>query len=338
MGNITYPPEKIYNPSKWNRPNYDHIILWMLSNNETCKWADFCQAPVEIPPGTLSRHLETLKRNGFVEKIARGYYKITAEGKKKFHELSTPNRYIRKLNYPPDVILKSGRNYAHWILWMVYNNDFLKRSEFLEDPLAINQSSLSKNLSLLIEKGLILKEEGKYTITRAGKSEYSRMLQNYDLDRQTILEEEGKRIEELTSKTIEFFELYGIKDKNIQFRFLNNLLTLNYENVKPILKNEEIFHKILLFLSINHPDQYPDLISSENFSNQYNIKKTTLDYYIDEISDGKIYPLRFFKLSLQSGKFCYFQSNGKIERMLRVIVENKLTKIFYMDRLFSKSP
>ena len=110
----------------------------------------------------------------------------------------------KKINYPPKVILRSGRNYSHWILWMVYNNNYCKRSDFLSDPISINQSSLSKNLGLLSEKGLIIKEDAKYIITQAGKSEYSTMLQNYDLDRQTILEEEGKRIEEFTKKTINF--------------------------------------------------------------------------------------------------------------------------------------
>jgi tetratricopeptide (TPR) repeat protein/Mn-dependent DtxR family transcriptional regulator len=337
MGNVNYPPEKIYSPPKWKRPNYDHIILWMLNNNDMCKWADFCQEPIEIPPGTLSRHLEPLKRKRFVEKVSRGHYRITSEGKKEFRELSGPRKKLRKLNYPPDLILKSGRNYSHWILWMVYNNNFCKRSEFLDAPLSINQSSLSKNLSLLVEKGFIIKEEGKYVITRAGKSEYSRMLQNYDLDRQTILEEEGKRIEEITYKTIKFFDSFGIKDKDIQFRFLNNMLILGYEKVKPILKDEDIFHKILLFLSINHPDHYPNFISPEDFSERYKIKKTTLDYFISEISEGKIYPLRFFKLSQPSGEQYYFQSGGKIERMLRVMVENNMTRVFYMNKLFSNS-
>ena len=337
MGNINYPPEKIYSPSKWKRPNYDHIILWMLNNNDICKWADFCQEPIEIPQGTLSRHLETLKRKGFVEKFTRGHYSITSEGKKKYHELSSAKKKARILNYPPDIILKSGRNYSHWILWMVYNNNYCKRSNFLEDPLSINQSSLSKNLSLLIEKGFIIKEDGKYVITRAGKGEYSRMLRNYNLDRQTILEEEGKRIEDITKITIQFFKNYNIKDEDIQFRFLNNILILDYEKVKPLLKDEENFHNILLFLSINHPDQYPNFISSEDFSKLYKIKKTTLDYYISEISEGKIYPLRFFKLTQPSGEQYYFQSGGKIERMLRVMTENDLTKVFYLNKLFSKS-
>ncbi len=336
MGMLNYPPEKIYSPSKLKKPNYDHIILWMLNNNDSCKWADFRQVPIEIPTGTLSRHLETLKRKGFVENFTRGHYRITSEGKKKFHELSGAKKKTRKLNYPPKIILKSGRNYSHWILWMVYNNSYCKRSDFLEEPLSINQSSLSKNLSLLIESGFIIKEDGKYVITRAGKSEYSRMLQNYDLDRQTILVEEGKRIEEITKKTIQFFENYNIKDKEIQFRFLNNILTLDYEKVKPLLKDEGIFHKILLFLSINHPDQYPNFISSEDFSKLYKIKKTTLDYYIDEISEGKIYPLRFFKLKQPSSEQYYFQSDGKLERILRVITENKITKVSYLNKLFSK--
>jgi len=337
MGNVTYPPEKIYIPSKWKRPNYDHIILWMLNNNDVCKWADFCKEPIEIPPGTLSRHLEALKRNGYAEKLSRGHYRITSEGRKEFHELSSPKGKTHKLIYPPNIILKSGRNYSHWILWMVYNNDYCKRSEFLEDPLSINQSSLSKNLSILIEKGFLIKKEGKYIITRAGKSEYSRMLQKYDLDRQTILEEEGKRIEEITNKTIQFFDCFRIKDKDIQFRFLNTILTLGYEKVKPILKDEAVFHKILLFLSINHPDNYPNFISPEDFSKIYKIKKTTLDYYITEISEGKIYPQRFFILPQPSGEQYYFKSDGKIERILRALVENNMTKVFYLNKLFSQS-
>ncbi|UCD01893.1 MAG: hypothetical protein JSV23_02410 [Promethearchaeota archaeon] len=337
MGNINYPPEEIYRPPGIKKPDFDQIILWILYNNDICKWADFHQEPIEIPTGTLSRHLNKLKSKGFVENFTRGYYRITSEGKKKFHELSSAKEETPKLNYPPKIILKSGRNYSHWILWLVYNNNYCKRSEFLETPLSINQSSLSKNLSLLIEKGFIIKEDGKFMITRAGKSEYSRMLKNYDLDRQTILEEEAKRIEEITKKTIQFFENYNVKDRDIQFRFLNYILRLDYEKVKSILKEEETFHKIVLFLSINHPDQYPNFISSEDFSEINKIKKTTLDYYVDEISEGKIYPLRFFKLKLASGEQYYFQSDGTIERMLRVITENKITKVAYLNKLFSKN-
>jgi tetratricopeptide (TPR) repeat protein len=335
-GTMNYPPDKVYKPSKIKKPNYDHIILWMLYNNNECKWSDFHQEPIEIPTGTLSRHLDKLKRKDLVENFTRGHYRITSEGKKKFYELSSAKKKARKLNYPPKIILKSGRNYSHWILWMVYNNNYCKRSEFLEDPLSINQSSLSKSLSFLIEKGFIKKEDGKYIISQAGKSEYSRMLQNYDLDRQTILEEEGKRIEEITQKTIQFFEDYNIKDENIQFRFLNYILRLSYEKVKPLLKDEKVFHKILLFFSMNHPDQYPNFISSVDFSRKYKIKKTTLDYYYEEISEGRIYPLRFFKLSQSTGDQYYFQSEGALEKMLRVVTEDHINKAAYLNKLFPK--
>ncbi|TFG15430.1 MAG: hypothetical protein EU531_08335 [Promethearchaeota archaeon] len=337
MGNVNYPPENIYNPSSLKKINYDQIILWMLSNNELCKWSDFRCEPIEIPTGSLSRHMETLKRKGFVENVKRGYYKITSDGKRRFHELSMEKNKVRQLNYPPKLILNSGRNYPHWILWMVYNNRFCKRADFLKNPLAINQSSLSKSLRLLMDKGFIEKDQKKYKITRTGKSAYSRMLQNYDLDRQTILEEENKRIEGLTDKIINFFEKFNIRDKEIQFRFLKYILKLDYEKVKNLIKKEEIFYKIILFLAMNHPDRYPHFISIQDFSQIYEIKKVTLEYYVGEISEGKIYSLKFFNLKKSSGELYYFPSNGSLERMLRVITENEITKISYLNKLFSKS-
>ena len=337
MGNVNYPPEKIYNPSNVLKLNYDHIILWMLFNNEICKWSDFRCEPIEIPTGTLSRHMEVLKRKGFVENVKRGYYQITSKGKKKYHELSMDKNKVRQLNYPPKLILNSGRKYSHWILWMVYNNSFCKRSDFLKKPLAINQSSLSKSLRHLEEKGFIEREDKKYKITRVGKSAYSKMLQSYDLDRQTILEEENKRIEDLTNKVINFFGKFNIKDKEIQFRFLKYILKLDYEKVKNLVKKEEIFYKIILFLTLNHPDRYPSYISIQDFSQIYEIKKVTLEYYVGEISEGKIYSLKFFKLKRSLKEQYYFPSNGSLERILRVITENEITKASYLNKLFSKS-
>ena len=336
MGNINYPPEKFYSPSKLKRPNYDHIILWMLNNNDICKWADFCQEPIEIPPGTLSRHLETLKYKGFVEKFTRGHYKITSEGKKEFLELSSAKKKARKLNYPPNIVLKSGRNYSHWILWMVYNNNYCKRSDFLEDPLSINQSSLSKNLSFLGEKGFIIKEDGKYVITRAGKSGYSRMLQDYDLDRQTILEEESKRVDETTKKTLEFFNKFKITDENVRYRFINNKLKLDYSKISNILKEEVDFDKILLFISTNHPDFYPDYISFDDFSRYYHIRKKTLDFWVDEIVESNLFTLKFFKLDVFPDKCYYFRSDDKLERILRAITEDHITKYTFLVK-FGKS-
>ncbi|MFX1489874.1 MAG: hypothetical protein ACFFBI_12040, partial [Promethearchaeota archaeon] len=176
MTTIKYPPEEIYIPPPLEKKNFEHIILWMLANNEECEWADFIQKPLEIRLSTLSKYLSLLKSRDCVVNISRGHYKITSEGRKRYLELSRAKKKGRTLSYPPNVI-KRRRNYDHWILWMVYNNGFCKWADFLAEPLSINQSSLSKNMNLLLEKGFIEKDEKKYLITRSGKLEYSRMLQ-----------------------------------------------------------------------------------------------------------------------------------------------------------------
>ena len=156
MGKLNYPSDEILNSSKLQRKNYDHIILWMLANNESCEWSNFEQKPIEIPISTLSRHLTKLIFKGFIDKFAKGKYRITQLGIKKFNQLSKERKKERTLSYPPRIILKSGRNYSHWILWMVYNNGYCKRSDFLEEPFLINQSSLSKSLSSLIQRGFMM--------------------------------------------------------------------------------------------------------------------------------------------------------------------------------------
>jgi len=332
MGKLNYPSDEILNPSKLQRKNYDHIILWMLTNNESCEWSNFEQKPIEIPISTLSRHFTKLIFKGYIEKFARGQYKITPEGKKKFNELSKERKKERTLSYPPKIILKSGRNYSHWILWMVYNNGFCKRSDFLEEPFSINQSSLSKSLSSLIQKGFIINENKRYLITQSGKAEYSKILQQYNLDRQTILEEERKRIDEITINTSQFFDKFKITDDHVKFRFLNNVLKLDYSKVKAVLKNEEDFHKILLFLSINHPGFYPDYLSFEDFSRYYTIEKRILYFWVNEIVESDLYDLKFFKLEFSPDKYYYFHSDGKLEKILRAITEEHIATNKYLEK------
>jgi tetratricopeptide (TPR) repeat protein len=163
------------------------------------------------------------------------------------------------------------------------------------------------------------------------------MLKFYDLDRQSILDEESKRIEEITNKTIIFFKNYDIKDENIQFRFLNNVLKLDYSRVESMLTDEDDFDKILLFLSINHPDQFPDYVQISEFSKQYEIKKSKLEYYIDEIIENNIYPIKFFKINVSSDEHYYFQENETLEIMLRAITEDHITKFTYLNKLFTRS-
>jgi len=338
MSPSNYPPKEIIKHSLTGKKQYDQIILWMLCNNDECEWAVFLQEPLKIPMSTLSRHLTQLQEEGYVIKPSTGHYEITPEGRRRFHYLSTAKEAKRKLSFPPKIIIKK-RNYNHWILWMVYNNNFCKWVDFLNVPLSINQSSLSKAMNQLITKELIIKDEDKkeYRISHRGKSEYSRMLQYYDLDRQTILEEESKRIDDNTRKTIDFFNEHKIEDEDIQFRFLNNLLKLDYNTVKPMLKDEVDFHKILLYLSINHPNQYPESISIRKFSLKYGIKENTLSYYVDQIVDNNIYPIKYFKITESKKKHYYIQEDEKLERFMRAITEDHITKITYLNKLFSRS-
>ena len=332
MEKINYPSQEILNSQKLIGKNYEQIILWILYNNDGCEWSHFIEKPIEIPIATLSRHLTTLKRKGFVNKISRGHYRITPEGKNRYYELSRYKGKERKLSYPPEIILKSERNYNHWILWMVYNNNFCKKSDFFEEPLSINQSSLSKNLTLLIENGFILKKDSKYIITQSGKVEYSKILQHYDIDRQTILEEESKRIDEITKETTRFFKKYNIIDENIKFRYLNKVLKLDYSKVSIVLTNKEDFDKILLFISINHPNNYPNYISFEEFSVLYQIKKKNLDFWVDEIVEGDLYETKFFRLDVPPDKHYFFQSDEKLEKMLQAITEEYIKKNKYMQK------
>ena len=332
MEKVNYPSEEIINPSKLRRKNYDHIILWMLANNESCEWSNFEQKPIEIPISTISRHLTKLILKGHIEKLTRGQYKITPEGIKKFQELSKERSRERTISFPPDAILKRGRNYSHWIIWMVYNNGFCKRSDFLEQPLSINQSSLSKALSSLVQKGYIIKENKRYLITQSGKSEYSRILQNYDLDRQTILDEERKRVDEITTKASQFFDKFNITDDHVKFRFLNKVLKLDYLKVSTILKDEEDFYIILLYISINHPDFYPDYLSLEEFSRFYKIEKRMLDFWVNEIVESDLYDLQFFKLDISPNKYYYFHFDEKLEKILRAITEEHIATNKYLEK------
>ena len=328
---INFPPEEVIRPI-FGRTDFELIILWMLNNNEVCTWSNLKEL---VKPSTLSIYLKKLQKSELIVKWEFNQYIISSKGKDRFYELSQAKKTKRKLNFPPDVILWK-RNYDHWILWMVYNNNFCKWADFLNEPLSINNSSLSKNMNLLIDKKFVKKEKKMYRITQLGKSEYSNMLRDYDLDRQSILEEESKRIKEITKKTLKFFKKFRITEEEIRFRFLNNLLRLPYEKIKSNLESEEDFHKILLFLSINHPTRYPNSISTEKFALKHGIELVTLEYYLLQIVEKNIYPTKFFKLKVNSAEIYYLQTNEKLEQILNAIVEEHITKFTYLNKLYEE--
>jgi Mn-dependent DtxR family transcriptional regulator len=328
---INFPPEEVKKPI-FGKTDFELIILWMVNNNEFCTWANLKEL---VKPSTLSIYLKNLQKAELIIKKEFNNYSITSKGKDRFYELSQSKNTKRKLNFPPDKILYR-RNYDHWILWMVYNNNFCKWADFLNEPLSINNSSLSKNINLLIEDGFVRKENKSYKITQLGKSEYSNMLREYDLDRQSILEEESKRIQEITKKTLKFFKKNKITEEEIRFRFLNNLLRLPYERVKSNLESEEDFYKILLYLSMNHPTQYANSISTAKFALKYGIELVTLKYYLHQIVEKNIYPTKIFKLNVDSDEIYYIQANEKLEQILNAIVEEHITKFTYLNKLYEE--
>jgi len=330
MSIVKFPPEGIITPMKINK-DFEHIILWMLYNNDVCSWSDFKSDPVNISQATLSKYLSILINNSFIEKEMKGKYKITPEGRKQYADLQVKDALEKTLNYPPETIT-NRRNYDDWILWMLYNNHHCKWSDFIEEPLRINTSSLSKNINVLLEKGYIEKDNREYQITSSGELEYFNMLKKYDLDRQSILNEEIKRVEVVTDKVAEFFNEYDIDDDGIKYRFLNMVLRLDYTKVESTLSDEVDFDKILLYLAINHPDQYPKYITAKDFALEYDIRLTTLTFFIEKIVEDNIYPIRFFKLNVGNKYTYYLQAEERLEKMLNVIIEDYIRKFTYLSK------
>ena len=309
----------------------------MLNNNEECNWSDFLDEPLKFSLATLSKYMNLLMTNGFVEKKEKGLYKITPGGKARFFDLRFKDSLDRKLRYPPELILNK-RNYDHTILWMLYNNEYCKWKDFLEKPLSINNNSLTKNLNLLIKKGFVKTENQEYRITKTGESQYSKILKKYDLDYQTILEGEIKRIEDIKEKTNVFLEKYEIEVDEVKIIFLDLINHLDYSKSENLISSKDDFYKILLFFSFNHPTMYPEFILPEEFSLKFNIKIPTLNFFIQNIVEENLYGIKFFNLSLNGNGSYFFRVDEKFEKMLNLIVDENLTKFSFLYNLQPNIP
>ncbi|MFW9942612.1 MAG: hypothetical protein ACFFFT_16355 [Candidatus Thorarchaeota archaeon] len=309
----------------------------MLNNNDKCNWSDFLEKPLEISLATLSKYMNILKSNGYVEKKSKGIYEVTSEGRKRYIDLRFKDSFERKLRYPPEIILNK-RNYDHIILWMLYNNDYCKWADFLEKPLSINHHSLSKNLNLLLEKEFIDSENMEYRITKSGEAQYNQMLKKYHLDYQTVLEEEIEKIEDIKEKVKNFLNRYEIEDNEVEIIFLDLNNQLDYAKIENALPSKEDFYKILLYLSINHPSKYPEFISPNRFSLKYDIKLPTLNFFVQNITVEKLYPIKFFRLGFNGDKTYYFREDEKIDKILHLIVDENIINFSYLNKLQPNIP
>lgn len=342
---INKPPKEEFQ----KRGNFEWIILYILQNNphKHILWKTFRNAGIK--QSTLSNKLSILQARKYIKKIKSDeiegrstfYYEITPKGRDRFYKLSKfqeDNEVIINCDVPE--IIKNEGKHRDIILWMLSNNNSCKWNDFLN--VGINQSTLSKNLKILIEEEFVKKDKNKeYFITDKGKIKYKEILKIFSLDQQSILDEAKNRIEEITVKVNKFFQKYEIKIKEIKYRFLTKILKMDYSEINDTLKNEEYFYKILLFLSINHPDDYPEFISLKEFSERYDINQRILEYYhyaIVEDNNEKLFPsTKFFLLNIDQDKEYLLQEEEKLEKIIRVIVEDVIFKSNFLHKLDSDS-
>lgn len=335
-----YPTQKIIGKEK----NYELILLWMLNNNIRCGWRDFLDKRIGISQSTLSNNLKKLINNNFVEKFEekeegkkKKFYKITEHGKKRYEEILIKKKSPdKKINYPPTKYLSLKDNEIN-ILYILHNNATCRWKDFLAGPFKINQSVLLRILKKFESQALIEKVKDKdsrfevYQITEKGTSKYISRLKSYKLDRQSILEEESKKIQEIFDSSEDLFKTFDIPNDDIKYRLLNNILSIDFTRVQGTSCTEDDFKKILYYISINHPEEYPNYITPEKFSQKYKIDLTTLNFFLKEIVDKTQYGAKYFKLKIIPDKLYYFQAGEEFEKILRAITINLIKKLRFLS-------
>jgi len=333
---IKFPPKELVSPYGAEKKDFEYIILWMLDNNEECNWSTFLEKPLEFSLATLSKYMNLLKRKGFIRKVSKGVYKITLKGKKRFFDLKYKDSYGTELKYPPDLIYNK-HNYSHIILWMLYNNHSCKWNDFIEKPLSINSHSLSKNINRLIKEEFVEINESQYKLTELGEREYSKILKIYNLDYQSILEEEIRKVEEIKEDLEDFFNKWNISDKQIRIIFLDLLNRLDYAKVKETISSEDDFHKTLLFLSLNNLTRYPDYISADNFSKTYEISQTALEFFLQKFIETNEFMIKLFVFSIDNQQKYYFRVGEKIEKTIKLIIEENIKNYSFLNLMGIKA-
>lgn len=327
---IKYPPKELLSPTGVEKKDFEYIILWILDNNEVCNWSTFLEKPLEISLATLSKYINLLKRKGFISKASKGVYKITPRGKKRVYDLKYRDSYKKELKFPPDLIYNK-RSYSHIILWMLYNNGPCKWSDFIEKPLSINSHSLSKHMNQLIKDEFVEINESLYNLTELGEKEYSKFLKLYNLDYQSILEEEIRKAGQIRKELEDFFIKWNVNEEKIKIIFIDLLNQLDYTKIKGTISTEEDFHKLLLFLSFNNLTRYPNYITTENFSKTYEISQLALEFFLNKILETNIFPIQLFEFSVENNQSYYFKAGDKIEKTIKLIIDENIKNYSFLN-------
>lgn len=316
----------------------------MLLNNKKCVWGDFLDKRISMSQSTLSNNLQKLIDNNYIVKkvdIQKGkkkkIYIITELGKKRYENLLLKKeKQKRHINYPSDKYLALKDEEVN-ILYILHNNPFCRWKDFKEGPFKINNTVLSRILKQFQRDNLIEKvdvEDSRfdvYQITEKGTSEYISKLKSYKLDRQSILDEESKKIQEILRNSRELLNSFEIPNDNVKYRLLNNILTTDFSSVKGVSCSTDDYLKIIYFITLNHPEEYPNYITPENFSKKYGLDLSTLRFFLKEIVDKNQFDIKFFRLKITPNKTYYFQVGEEFEKILRAITTNIIKKLKFLN-------
>ena len=230
-----------------------------------------------------------------------------------------------------------------------YNS--LKREEFINDNdklRRINKNTFHKYVKELIRNNWVnRRKEGKlsiYYITPLGRQELSRRLKFYDLDFESILLLENKKIQDSINSITKFFQKYYITNVELKIEFMDLIKEIPHEKLSNIFI-EIKFYKLLLFLVLNHPRFYPEYtISVENFRNKYNIERldsieeilteADISIFIQKIIIENFYNIKFFKIELENTQEnLFFRKNSEYGRIVETTIESNYRKLYYLKNL-----
>ena len=236
----------------------------------------------------------------------------------------------------------------HIILYALNAYGSMKRAEFISDigkSNRMNKNTFHDHIRELKRKGYLDKyyknREAYYEITPLGEDELSRILIDYELDFQTLLEIGERKNKNLINRLVKFFNKYQIEDQNIKIKYIElaNYLTLD-DKLKEFF-TEDKFNRLLLFLILNHPKFYPKhTISVNNFIKEFNklstekLSEAQINFFIEQVIDEKKYNIGFHKLIPNFKDFTlFFREKSDYGKYFEITVDSKLKELVHIKNI-----
>jgi len=284
---------------------------------------------------TFHKYKNILLDNGYIQKInqladkkennkeEKNIYIITETGRQRLKDIKSIDK---KLVFPPkNLELTSEQK----ILWMLGKNNFCRFGDFQKEGSGISKSTLSNNLNRLRSNNYIIKDNipelsrSVYKITKSGRGRYLDVLKDKGEDPKTLYEEKIKILSDMNQLNQLFFSEFNIKESNTRYRFNNYKIIFDFNTYKDIFRNnEKNYNLFILYLVLNHPDNYPENITVLDFSQQYNLDEISLTYYLKEVFKEINSAIQVFQIKTESPEnIYYFHEKDLIYNMIKSIIE-----------------